>query len=100
MSMPIRMAQNIVQGCLEHMSKVAPNGIEAQIGASTNNLHALIEVRGRLERLIGGGYKLDRLRSTLLLCSEAIRMQEAIRQQQGDQKARLLALAVGLNEVQ
>lgn len=100
MSMPIRMAQNIVKGAIEHISKVAPNGIEAQIGASTQNLVALIEVRGRLERLIGGGYQLDRLRSTLLLCSEAIRQQEEIRQLQGNQKSRLLALKAGLENVQ
>lgn len=100
MSMPIRMAQNLVRGSIEHISKVAPSGIEAQIGASTNNLHALIEVRGRLERLIAGGYRLDLLRETLLLCSEAIRQQEEIRQLQGNQKSRLLALRAGLENVQ
>lgn len=100
MSMPIRMAQHIVHGAIEEMNKIAPGSIEAQINASTVNLLTLISVRGKIERLIAGGYRLDLLRSTLLLCSEAIRKQEEVRKLQGDQKSRLLQLKAGLNEVQ
>lgn len=99
MSMPIRMAQNLVEGGIQALNKVSPNMAEAQIGASTATIVALTDVRNRLERLIAGGYQLDKLRSALLLCSEAIRQQDQIRQLQGNQKSRLLALKAGLNEV-
>lgn len=99
MSMPIQQAQNLVQGCIDQVRKVSPNMAEAQINASRQTIAALEEVRNRLLRLIAGGYKLERLHSTLLLCDETIRMQQKILGQQGDQKARLLQLAAGLNEV-
>lgn len=100
MTMPIRQAQNLVEGCIQETKKVSPGTTEAAIVGSNIIIAALTEVRNRILRLIAGGYKLDRLRSTLLLCNEAIRMQEEIRKQQGDQKARLNSLLVGLNEVQ
>lgn len=100
MTMPLRMAQNLVRGCLEHLTGITPNMAMAQIEGSSRTIAALKEVQGRVQRLIGGGYRLDRLQTTLMLCNEAMRMQEQIRQLQGDQRARLEALRVGLNEVQ
>lgn len=100
MSMSLAQAQAMVKDCIHKMNGIAPGMVEAQINASGMTIAALEEVQGRLTRLIAGGYKLDRLGSTLLLCNEAIRQQRQIRQLQGNQKARLLALKAGLNEVQ
>lgn len=100
MSMPLAQAQAMIRDCIDKMNGVAPGMVEAQINASGMTIAALEEVQGRLTRLIAGGYKLERLGSTLLLCNEALRMQQQIRQLQGDQKARLLALKAGLVEVQ
>lgn len=100
MSMPLANAQAIIKDCIREMSGIAPGMIEAQINASGMMIANLEKVQGSLIRLIAGGYKLDRLKSTLLLCNEALRHAKEIRQQQGDQKARLLSLKAGLNEVQ
>lgn len=99
MTMPLNQAQQLVNSCLEHVRKVSPNMMEAQIVASGLIIASLTEVQARVVALIAGGYRLDLLRSTLLLCNEAIRMQQDVLKLQGNQKSRLLQLAAGLNEV-
>lgn len=113
-SMPIRVAQALVFGCIDALNKVAPGTIQAliagsdsQLAGSTRIMTALGEVETRVGRLIAGGYKLERLQSTRILVAETVRKQEEIRnlqfqvkKLQGEQKARLLALKAGLSEVQ
>lgn len=100
MTMPIAMAQNLVHGAIELVKTTTPNRAAAMVAASGETIKALTEARDRIQRLIGGGYRLERLQSTLMLCNEAIRQQETIRQLQAQNNSRLQSLLAGLNEVQ
>jgi hypothetical protein len=99
MTMPIRAAQNLVEGAIQNLAKVSPNTAEGQIMSSSMILDAVREVQNRLERLRAGGYRMDRIQSTLILCNEVLRQQQTIQKMQDDQKARMLQLAAGLNEI-
>lgn len=99
MSMPIAQAQVLVRECIDSMRALAPGGVEAQINGINAGLARLEDVRGRLLKLIAGGYRLERLQSTLLLCAETIRKQQEMRRLLADQRARMLQLSAGLNEV-
>ena len=100
MTMPLRMAQNLVTGAIDLVKSTTPNRSAAMVAASGETIVALEQARDRIAQLIGGGYRLDRLQTTLLLCNEAIRQQQQIRQLQGENNSRLQALLAGLNEVQ
>lgn len=96
---PLAKAKAIVADCINDINRVTPNTVEAQIMASGMIINALEETRKRLTMLIGSGYQLQRLQSTLLLVNEAMKRQEEIRGLQGNQKSRMLSIQSGLNEV-
>ena len=84
MSIPLGQARSMVLQAMEELRGCVP--------ASTALVQRLEKVAGTCAALRGGGYKLERLSSTMMLANEVLKIQR-------EQQARMAALLAGLNEV-